>query len=157
MTDSIQMFQYNGSEYNQLNPSLSNLSNNSNQLGGIDSSQYATKEYVSRILSSFSKISTGTYQGDGNNTKTINIGFAPKFFTVLSTKGYGILLTGNDTGVVFVSDFVKSLEDSDEGVIVVINNSSITLTARKYNYAFNNYTNTEYIKERWKYNWTAIG
>ena len=40
------MFQYNGSEYNQLNPNLSNLSNDSNQLGGVGSSQYATKEYV---------------------------------------------------------------------------------------------------------------
>lgn len=51
MTNNIQMFQYNGSEYNQLNPSLSNLSNNSNQLGGVDSSQYATKEYVNRASS----------------------------------------------------------------------------------------------------------
>ena len=48
MTNNIQMFQYNGLEYNQLNPSLSNLSNNSNQLGGVDSSQYATKEYVDK-------------------------------------------------------------------------------------------------------------
>lgn len=157
MTNNIQMFQYNGSEYNQLNPSLSNLSNNSNQLGGIDSSQYATKGYISGILSNFSKISTGTYQGDGNNTKTINIGFTPKFFVILSNRGTGILLTGSDTGTVFTTDFLKSLEDSDEGVIITINNSSVTLTARRYNYAFNNYTNTEYIKESWKYSWTAIG
>lgn len=51
MTNNIQMFQYNGLEYNQLNPSLSNLSNNSNQLGGIESSQWATKEYVDTNLS----------------------------------------------------------------------------------------------------------
>lgn len=44
------MFQYDGSEYIQLNPNTSNSSYNSNQLGGIESSQYAIKEYVNANL-----------------------------------------------------------------------------------------------------------
>ena len=40
------MFQYDGSQYNQLTPNSSNTSINSTQLGGVDSTMYATKEYV---------------------------------------------------------------------------------------------------------------
>lgn len=53
MINNIQIYQYSGSEYNQLNPNISNLANNSNQLGGIDSSQYATKEYADGINPDF--------------------------------------------------------------------------------------------------------
>lgn len=42
------MFQYDGSQYNQLIPNSSNTSINSTQLGGIESNLYATKEYADR-------------------------------------------------------------------------------------------------------------
>lgn len=50
MANNIQMFQYNGLEYNQLIPKFSNTTNNSNQLGGLQSNLYATKEYVEKII-----------------------------------------------------------------------------------------------------------
>lgn len=48
MNNNFQILQYDGSQYNQLTPNLSNISNNSNQLGGVESSQYATKEYADK-------------------------------------------------------------------------------------------------------------
>lgn len=48
MSNNFQMFQYDGSQYNQLIPNSSNTSINSTQLGGIESNLYATKEYVDR-------------------------------------------------------------------------------------------------------------
>lgn len=76
MTNNIQMYQYSGSQYNQLNPNISNLANNSNQLGGIDSSQYATKEYADGINPDFlryKKIATfGNFNGVFN--QTVNLG-----------------------------------------------------------------------------------
>ena len=76
MSNNIQINQYNGTEYNQLNPNISNLANNSNQLGGIDSSQYATKEYADGINPDFlryKKIATfGNFNGVFN--QTVNLG-----------------------------------------------------------------------------------
>ena len=50
MVNNIQTFQYNGSEYNQLIPNFSSTANNSNQLGGVQSNLYATKEYVEKTF-----------------------------------------------------------------------------------------------------------
>ena len=87
------MFQYSGSEYNQLNPNLSNLSNNSNQLGGVDSSQYATKTYVDNKTGFKKEIiedTTHTYtkwNDDGPfvmNSKDLNATIALKFTIVVN-------------------------------------------------------------------------
>ena len=55
MSNNFQMFQYDGSQYNQLVPNHSNIATNSTQLGGVDSTLYATKEYVNEIDPLFTK------------------------------------------------------------------------------------------------------
>lgn len=69
MSNNIQMFQYDGSNYNQLNPNFANVSNNSFSLGGIESSQYFLKndspilsEIGKEIKGGYTQI-IGTYQG----------------------------------------------------------------------------------------------
>ena len=106
MTNNIQMFQYNGLEYNQLNPNLSNLSNNSNQLGGVDSSQYATKEYVDK-----DKIKWNLYQ-----SKT--------FSNVVD----------NSTDVLLDNTKIDELKDSEK-VKVVFDNVVFSSIPSSVNYA----------------------
>ena len=52
MNNNFQIFQYDGSQYNQLIPNSSNIAVNSTQLGGIKSNLYATKEYVDKAAPS---------------------------------------------------------------------------------------------------------
>lgn len=74
------MFQYDGSQYNQLIPNSSNTVMNSTQLGGVESNLYATKEYVDgnaghKELSESLNIS-GKYSGTEikkNLTKNIDL------------------------------------------------------------------------------------
>ena len=49
MNNNFQIFQYDGSQYNQLIPNSSNTATNSTQLGGVESNLYATKEYVDTV------------------------------------------------------------------------------------------------------------
>lgn len=78
------MFQYDGSQYNQLTPNSSNTSINSTQLGGVDSTMYATKEYVDGKDTKYLKTIKGTYTGNGSDTVIINYEIKPKMIFICS-------------------------------------------------------------------------
>lgn len=115
MSNNIQINQYNGTEYNQLNPNISNLANNSNQLGGIDSSQYATKEYADGINPDFlryKKIATfGNFNGVFNQTVNLSENkFDIRNLQSILIKNRNInVITSNNTNASFMFKIVDTL------------------------------------------------
>ena len=54
-----------------------------------------TKEYVENALANAgAKVVTGTYTGDGNTTRTIDLGFTPKAVVVYTNNGIQLAASG---------------------------------------------------------------